>query len=235
MRRTLLTAVISVIALSGAITVLPAIAAPLFPPPSPKCRSLTGDRVVLRAPHVAVYRGTAPGLWGVHDWACTRPSASASPVGADPGTDRFPSGETIHLITAAGPWVAAFESAIGAFRGCPGPGVHCPSYHHQVELIQAGGGSSSSTAVGAQIKTIHISSIRRQTGAEVAAVVWLQHLHGRVGRLSSMVAVSRKDGGSGSVGMVAVGRIAPRSIRLVGLRVRFVENGKRRSVRLSAG
>ncbi len=236
MRKALLTAVVLTIAPVGAITVLPAIASPLFQPPPPKCRSLAGDRVVLSSGQVTVYRGTAPGRHGIHDWVCARSKAPATPLGADPGTERFPSRERIALLVAAGPWVAAFESSAGGFRPClPAVPSHCPPYHHQVELIEAGGASSSSAGAGARVETLHMSSIRRSRGTRIGVVVWLQRLHGSIARLSSMVDVSRRRSGSGSSGMVATGRIAPGSVRLVGLRVRFVENGRRRSVRLSDG
>jgi hypothetical protein len=236
MGRAFLTAGVSLIALGGAMTVAPAIATPLFPPPSPRCRSLAGDRVVLSSPEVKVYRGVAPGRRGAHDWACGRSAKLAAPLGADPGTRRFPRGETIRPIVAAGPWVAAFESSRAGFRGCPASvRPRCPLYHHQVELIAPGAGSSGSTAAGASIATLQLSSMRRPGGARVGAVVWLERLHGSITRLRSMVEVARASGGSASIGVVAQGRIALRSVRLVGLRVRFVEAGRRRSVRLRAG
>jgi hypothetical protein len=236
MGRAFLTAGVSLIALGGAMTVAPALATPLFPPPSPRCRSLAGDHVVLSSRQVTVYRGAVPGRRGAHDWACGRSAKLASPLGADPATRRFPARETIRPIVAAGPWVAAFESSRAGFSGCPASvRPRCPLYHHQVELIAPGLGSSGSTAASARIATLQLSSMRRPNGARVGAVVWLERLHGSIARLRSMVQVSRASGGSASEGTVAQGRIALRSVRLVGLRVRFVESGRRRSVRLGAG
>ncbi len=236
MRRPFLTAGVSLVALGGAMTVAPAIATPLFPPPSPACRSLAGDRVVLSSPQVTVYRGAAPGRRGAHDWACGRSAKRAAPLGADPGTRRFPTGETIRPIVAAGPWVAAFESSRAGFRGCPASvRPRCPLSHHQVELIAPAAGSSGRSEAGAPIATLQLSSLRRPSGARVGAVVWLERLHGSIARLRSMVEVARAGGGSASVGIVAHGRIALRSVRLVGLRVRFVEDGRRRSARLRTG
>ena len=183
MGRALLTAGVSMIALGGAITVAPAIAAPRFPPPSPKCRSLKGDHVVLSSPQVTVYRGVVPGRRGAHDWACGRHRSSAAPLGADLVTHRFPSDETIRPIVAAGPWVAAFESSGGGFEACPASvRPRCPLSHHQVELLEPGTGSSGSTGTGAHIATLQVSSMRRPGGAQVGAVVWLQRLGGSTAR-----------------------------------------------------
>jgi hypothetical protein len=231
-----LTTGVSLIALGGAMTVATAVAAPLFPPPSPRCRSLAGDRVVLSSPQVIVYRGAAPGRRGVHDWACGRSAKLAAPLGAEPATRRFPTDETIRPIVAAGPWVAAFESSGAGFRGCAASvRPRCPLYHHQVELIAPGPGSYSSAATGAHIATLHLSSLRRPSGTRIGAVVWLERLHGSISRLTSMVEVARAGGGSASVGIIAQGRIEAGSVRLVGLRLRFVENGRRRSVWLRTG
>jgi hypothetical protein len=234
MGRAFLTAGVSLIALGGAITIAPALGAPLFPPPSPRCRSLAGDRVVVSSPQVTVYRGAAPGRRGTHDWVCGRSARLATPLGAEPVTRRFPADERIRPIVAAGPWVAAFESSGAGFRGCAASiRPRCPLYHHQVELIAPEPGSFESASAGARIATLQLSSLRRPGGARVGAVVWLEPLHGSIARLTSMLEVV--PAGESAVRVVAQGRIATGSVHLSGLRVRFVENGRRRSVRLRTG
>ena len=64
-------------------------------------------------------------------------------------------------------------------------------------------------------------------------MVWLEWLHGSIARLASMV--EAVPAGESAVRVLAQGRIASGSVHLSGLRLRFVENGRRRSVRLKTG
>ena len=204
----------------------------------PSCSRFARSPVVYRSPsgEVTVRRGRVRGDGGVHDWACP-PSGSAQawPLGGSVGGG-FPAGVTVRGFVSLGPWLVDVADARGGWSTCltASRGRACARSHHQLELVDVAAGSEQSAPCAASVD-IHLSTLRARDGDRTAAVVWTQSAGRSRVTLAAMTERDRRTpGGESSFGLnrPVTGDIDPSSVRLRGLRVSFVEDGRRRSLRL---
>ena len=148
------------------------------------------------------------------------------------------SGVTVRGFTASGPWLVDVADSPAGWSTCLGhsPSEQCERYHHEIELTNVLAGSEQQAACGARVD-IHLSTQREPDGDRVAAVVWTQSASQSRTTLSSLTERDESSPGASSgfgLNERVTGKIDPRSVRLHGLRVSFIENGHRRSLRLVA-
>jgi hypothetical protein len=206
----------------------------------PSCSRFDRSPIVFRSRsgRVIVRRARVREDGGLHDWACP-PSGAAEawPVGGSPPSG-FASGERVRDFVSAGPWLVDVVDSRGGWTNClrPSPAQRCRRYHHEIELVDIADEGGSSTQSGADVD-IHLSTLRAHNGDQIAAVVWTQPAAGGLVRLEVLTDRDHRGPGGSSLGFgfnkAVTGKIDPESVRLRGLRVSFLENGRHRSLRLA--
>jgi hypothetical protein len=161
---------------------------------------------------------------GARYWVCAPSARYATPFGEVANRPQPRDAITIHIM-AAGVWVTAFESSREGWTPvCAKRRRQCPRIHHQIELINGADGSSGSVSTAAQVGRVLVSA--------AGAVVWTQRADAGGVEIGSEVVGGGAACGESSGGFVARGAIAPKSLRLTGLKLRFIESGRERTVRL---
>jgi hypothetical protein len=200
----------------------------------PTCVSLAQSPVVYRAGSVVVYRTAIRGDGGEHDWACSSrprsPLVSASPLGTASGLGFAPR-MTVGHFSADGPWLVDLASSKAGWRSCFASTRPCRREHHEIELTDVVDSSQTSTSSKASVD-IHLSVLPARDGRRTAAVAWTQPAPGSLIALKFITAQDRQGSGAFGLNRPVVGRIDPRSVRLHGLRVSFIENGRHRVIKL---
>jgi len=202
----------------------------------PTCAGLKRSPVVYRAGSVVVYRSAVPGDGGRHDWACESRSRGSSTSALGLGTGAgggFAPGAVVGDFASDGPWLVDLASSKRGWSSCDlsTSTRPCRREHHEVELTDVADGGQTSTSSAAHVE-MHLSVLPVRDGYRTAAVAWTQPAKGS---LITLKVITARDGrGSGTFGLnpPVTGRIDPSSVRLHGLTVSFIENGRHRTIRL---
>jgi hypothetical protein len=150
----------------------------------------------------------------------------------------FASCERVRDFVSSGPWLVDVVDSRGGWSTClkSSPTQHCRRYHQEIELVDTADEGGSSTQSGADVD-IHFSTVRAHNGDPIAAVVWTQPEAGGLVRLGALTDREHQGprGSSSGFGLnrAVTGKINPQSVRLRGLHVSFLENGRQHSLRLA--
>jgi hypothetical protein len=158
--------------------------------------------------------------------------SSASALGTVPGGG-FAPGVVVGNFVSHGPWLVDVASSERGWSACVAATStpRCRRDHHEVELTDVFGGGQTSTTSGAHLEP-HLSVLPAHDGYRIAAVVWTQPA---ARSLITLKFITARDGrGSGAFGLnpAVTGKIDPRSVQIHGLKVRFIEDGRHRTVKL---
>ncbi len=203
------------------------------PPPAAVCDHHPGTTLTQSGSLVVYGTGAGTNALGqtrTRYWACTLPDGASTAVGERATGGKYPPNATMRRITIAASYVAAIESTgVGAAARCVARDGHfCHRPDHELVLVDAKHSSSSTIAIHGVVGRLLVGA----DGASGAAV-WTQAAGNGQVKVSSVVTRTRGKSSEGVTGIVAEGRIDPGSLTLDGLRLRYTERGKPRSVNLA--
>jgi hypothetical protein len=206
----------------------------------PSCSRLVASPVVYRSRfgEEVVHRAAVRGDGGLQDWACP-PSggASASPLGTVFGGG-FAPGVRVGDFVSFGPWLVDLAASRRGWTLPFHSGARAGRrVHDEVELTDVADGAAAKEISGARVQ-LHLSVAPAHDGEQTVAVAWTQAASGSLTTLKFLT-VRDDTGHQGAASGITLnppvtGRIDPRSIRLAGLRVRFIEDGRHRTLTLGA-